>query len=144
MQRCIFTNQSAQGYFLTTPAPYSELIISGNNIVRFYDHSGIYFGDYHHVRLEARCDFELPGCRKAKPGSPAGEETLHPPAVYIRTLERMAVPSASVEDVKSALIEDFRKNTLPYLSSPDFPLRMMSRNLPGKNSVNRKHPASSR
>jgi len=127
---------------LNSSAPYYELSISGNSIVRFFDHSSIYFGDYHHVRLEARCEFELPGCQKATPVSLVSEETLLTPAVYIRMLERMAVPSAAVEDAKSALIEDFRKNTLPYLSSPDFPLKMTSKNVPGKNSVNRKYQAS--
>jgi len=128
---------------LNTSASYSELVISGNSIVRFYDHSSIYFGDYYHVRLEARCEFELPGCQEVVPGSLVSEETLPNPAVYTRTLERMAVPSASVEDVKGALIEDFRKNTLPYLSSPDFPQKMTSKNAPGKNSANRKYQASS-
>jgi hypothetical protein len=138
MPGCIFINQSAQGYFLNSSASYSEIIISGNSIVRFYDRSSIYFGDYYHVRLEARCEFEL-----AVPGGLVSEETLPNPAVYTRMLERMAVPSASVEDVKGALIDDFRKNTLPYLSSPDFPLKMTSKNTPGKNGANRKYQASS-
>ena len=128
---------------MNSSASYSEIIISGNSIVRFYDRSSIYFGDYYHVRLEARCEFELPGCQKAVPGSLVSEETLPNPAVYTRMLERMAVPSSSVEDVKGALVEDFRKNTLPYLSSPDFPLKMTSRNAPGKNSAHRKYQASS-
>jgi hypothetical protein len=142
MQRCIFINQSAKGYFLNSSASYYELIISGNSIVRFFDHSSIYFGDYHHVRLVATCEFELSGCQKAIPANHANEETLLGPAVYTRTLERMAVPSASVEEAKRALIEDFRKNTFPYLSSPDFPLKMAFKNAPDKNSVNRKYQAS--
>jgi hypothetical protein len=127
---------------LKTLSLYSELIVSENCIVRFFDHSSIYFGDYHHVRLEARCEFEFPACRKAIPDSLAEEAPLNP-AVYTRTLEKMAVPSASVEDVKRTLIEDFRKNTLPYLSSPDFPLKMISRNVPCRNSVKKKYAASS-
>ena len=128
---------------MNSSASYYELIISGNSIVRFFDHSSIYFGDYHHVRLVARCEFELPGCQKTVPGGPVIEETRLNPAVYTRTLERMAVPSAAVDDAKRALIEDFRGNTLPYLSSPDFPSKMASRNTPGKNSLNRKYQAGS-
>ena len=128
---------------MNSSASYYELIISGNSIVRFYDHSSIYFGDYHHVRLVAKCEFELPGCQEATPGSIAIEEPRLNPAAYTRTLERMAVPSAAVEDAKRTLIEDFKKNTLPYISSPDFPSKMASRNTPGKNSLNRKYQASS-
>jgi len=72
----------------------------------------------------------------------ADEEAPLVPAVYTRMLEKMAVPSASVEEVKAALIEEFRKNTLPYMSSPDFPLKMLSRNVPGKSSVRREYQAS--
>jgi len=128
---------------LNSSASYYELIISGNSIVRFFDHSSIYFGDYHHVRLVARCEFELPGCQKVVPGGLVSEETRLNPAVYTRTLERMAVPSADVEDAKRVLIEDFRKNTLPYLSSPDFPSKMAFQNVPDKNIVHRKYQAGS-
>ena len=121
---------------------YSELIISGNSIVRFFDHSSRYFGDYYHVRLEARCEFELPGCHKALSDNLSSEDAFLKPSVFTRTLERMAVPSASVEEVKGTLIDDFRKNTLPYLSSPDFPLKMISRSKPGTISGNRKYQAS--
>jgi len=123
---------------LNSSASYSEVIISGNTIVRFFDHSSIYFGDYHHVRLQARCEFELPDCQETRPDALSSAETSQPPAVYTRTLERMAVPSASVEDVKGALIEDFIKNTVPYLSSPDFPVKMTSREAPGKGRTNKK------
>jgi hypothetical protein len=56
----------------------------------------------------------------------------------------MAVPSASVEEVKGALIEDFRKNALPYLSSPDFPQKMLSRDASGKNGAKSKYLETSR
>lgn len=121
---------------MNSSAPYSEIILSGNIIVRFFDHSSIYYGDYHHVRLQARCEFELPDCQKARSVAPSSAETSQDPAVYTRTLERMAVPSSFVEDVKGALIEDFIKNTLPYLSSPDFPVKLISRKAPGKSITN--------
>jgi hypothetical protein len=127
---------------LNSSAPYFELLISGNSIVRFFDHSSVYFGDYHRVKLEARCEFELPGGQEARTSNLSGKETLLNPALFTRTLERMAVPSASVEEVKGALIEDFRKNALPYLSSPDFPLKLIAGNRPVKASVIRKYQAS--
>jgi hypothetical protein len=121
---------------------YSEIVISGNRTVRFYDRSTVYFGDYHHVRLEARCDLEPPENHETSAESLLSAETVRIPAVYIRVLERMAVPSASVEAVKIALIEDFRMNSLPYLSNPDFSLKMICKNVPVKSVLGRKYPAS--
>ena len=127
---------------MNTSAAYSEIIISGNRTVRFYDRSTVYFGDYHHVRLEARCELESPESCDTLSDSLLKAETLLNPSVYIRVLERMAVPSASVEDVKIALVEDFRNNSLPYLSNPDFSLKVICKNVPAKNVVTRKYPAS--
>jgi hypothetical protein len=121
---------------------YSEIVISGNRTVRFYDRSTVYFGDYHHVRLEARCDLNPPENRETSAESLLIAETVRISAVYIRVLERMAVPSASVEEVRIALIEDFRKNSLPYLSNPDFSLKMISKNVPARSLLSRKYPAS--
>ena len=123
-------------------ATYSEIIVSENCTVRFYDRSTVYFGDYHHVRLEARCDLEPPENHETSAESLLSAETLLKPAVYIRVLERMAVPSASVEEVRIALIEDFRKHSLPYLSNPDFSLKMICKNVPVKSVLSRKYPAS--
>jgi hypothetical protein len=127
---------------LNTSAAYSEIIISGNRTVRFHDRSTVYFGDYHHVRLEARCELELPESYDTLSDSLSRSETLRNPAVYIRVLERMAVPSASVEEVKIALVEDFRSNSLPYLSNPDFSLKMICKNVPVNSFVKRKYSAS--
>jgi len=127
---------------LNTFAAYSEIIISENRIVRFYDRSTVYFGDYHHVRLEARCELDLSECYDPLSDSLFKAEPLNRPAVYIRVLEKMAVPSALVEDVKIALVEDFRNNSLPYLSNPDFSLKVICKNVPAKSLVTRKYSVS--
>jgi hypothetical protein len=85
---------------------------------------------------------EVSESHKALPDTPSSSETVQNTAEYIRVLERMAVPSASLEDVKFALIEEFRKNTLHYLSNPDFALKMICKNAPAKSSVKRKYSES--
>jgi hypothetical protein len=111
---------------LHTTKPYAEINLLGNHSVRIYDHSKVYFGDYFRVRLEVRCEIQLP----LKPEQP-GDDACQPPcvAVYSRFLERMAVPSADVEDVRLALIAEFSSNSLPYLAAPDFPAKFIASTL---------------
>jgi hypothetical protein len=111
---------------LHTTKPYAEINLSGNHSLRIYDHSGVYFGDYFRVSLEVRCEIHLP----LKPEQ-SGNDACQTPcvAVYSRFLERMAVPSADVEDVRLALIAEFKRNSLPYLAAPDFPTKFIARTL---------------
>jgi len=104
--------------------PYAELHLPGNHTVKIYDHSKSYFGDYCRVCLEVKCEIPLP----TLPGA-NGEPTGYSPdvAVYSRILEKMAVPSAEVESVRQALIAEFRRNSLPYLATPDFPARLIAK-----------------
>ncbi len=119
------------------------MVFSGSSIVRFYDRTTVYFGDYHRVRLEAICEFVDTDRLSLEEDGIAGATSLNTPTVYTRILEKMAVPSASLESVKTALIEDFRINTLPYLLSPEFPSKLLSMSILAKSVTARKYPASS-
>lgn len=101
---------------MISSAPYTEISLPGNGQVCVYDHSRIYFGDYYHVRLEVRCEF-------------AGQTEA---VIYNRFLEKMAVPSAAVEEVKLALVAEFRRNSLPYLVNPDFQAKYAARTAVGQ------------
>jgi hypothetical protein len=133
-----FFNTSIKGTSLHTIKPYAEISLSGNHCVRIYDHSSVYFGDYFRVRLEVRCEIQLP----VKPEN-SGNGNCQPPevAVYSRFLERMAVPSAEVEDVRLALIAEFRRNSLPYLVAPDFPEKLIARSLLQQTAVKKRYAA---
>lgn len=124
---------------MISPEPYAEIDLPGNYSVKIYDHSRVYFGDYFRVALEVRCEIPLP-VKTDKSANEVGE-TLDV-AVYCRYLEKMAVPSAEVDDVRMALIAEFRRNSLPYLATPDFPVKMVARTLRLQTNVKKSYSVS--
>lgn len=123
-----------------TSRPYAEFNLCGTHSVRIYDHSRVYFGDYFRVSLEVRCEIPMP----MKPENSVGENCKPPDvALYSRFLERMAVPSAEVEDVRLALIAEFRRNSLPYLAIPDFPAKLIARYRAQQTGVKQRYAVSS-
>jgi hypothetical protein len=115
-----FCNSALEGNSVSSTAPYAEFVLPDNNTVRIHDYSRVYFGDYHHVRLEVSCDIPVPVSPDATGNLPAS-------VVYRRILEKMAVPSASAEAVKQSLLEEFKTNSLPYLTVPDFARKLAAR-----------------
>jgi hypothetical protein len=94
------------------------------------DDSRRYFGDYHLVRvlmtlpvpLEPRFFRDEGECRIAR-------SLLPDPLVYRRSAERMGVPTADVETVRSALVDDLLLHAGKYLGSAQFPLRFIQTEL---------------
>lgn len=84
----------------------TEIKLHSGNILKVYDLTKVYFGDYYHVRLEIKGEIT----------SLTSDKT----AVYHRMLEKMAVPSANVDSALQALLSEFVSNSLHYLNSPDF------------------------
>ena len=74
----------------------------------FFDRSNRYFGDYHRVCVEIR--ISVP--------PPAG------PLQLVRHLERMAVPGAEVDPIRSRLIADFLDHASCYLAQAGTPARL--------------------
>lgn len=94
----------------------------GNGLeVRLYDRTRNYYGDFHHVLLDVRCEIEI-GHLTANEGlsadelSALGGEKLF----YRRTLDKMGVPSGEVDAVRSHLVDNFVRHSLPYFSTPFF------------------------
>jgi len=108
-------------------------------IVNIYDHTKAYFGDYYHVRLNIVCSFEdsaidsLPCCP---------DEINLRSILYTRTLDRMGVPSKDVEIVTDTLLNDFRLNSLPYISLPEFPMKLIHNEIANNKRSNRKYRGS--
>lgn len=113
---------------MVSSIPYTEIVLPDRSAVTVYDHSRVYFGDYYHVRLEVRCEFA--------PLDPSGQGEA---VVYQRFLERMAVPSAAVEDTRQALLEEFKQNALPYLSTPDFSAKCVAKSSAGQSLVKKRY-----
>jgi len=124
-----------QGSSLQSIEPYAVISLPGSCSVSIYDRSKVYFGDYFRVSLEVRCEIPLP----VKPGPSEGDEV----AVYSRLLEKMAVPSADVENVRQALLAEFRHNSLPYLVTPDFPAKLFARTASQQTVVKKRYAENS-
>lgn len=120
---------------MISPELYAEIALSGTTIIRIYDHSQVYFGDYYRVRLEARC--EIPLSLHPEHSGDAGEV-----AVYSRSLEKMAVPSAEVDAVRMSLLAEFRQNSLPYLAAPDFPAKFVAKAFGRRTGVKKHYSVS--
>ena len=124
---------------LTSQELYAEINLPGNLPVRIYDHTRIYFGDYYHVRLAVTCVLPLP-LNSVNCADESGE--LPVITVYNRFLERMAVPSAAVEDVRLELLTEFRQNSLHYLTAADFPAKL-ARTVVKQTGASKRYAASS-
>ena len=103
-----------------------ECFLSDGVRAVIHDITSHYYGGYFHVRLEITAEIPL-RCNWF------GSEAEHAEALtrlgsvvcFKRTLEKMAVPAAEVDAVKSELVESFEINVLPYLSRSDFPSRFV-------------------
>lgn len=117
---------------MNSSAPYTEIAVSNKVMVSIYDHSRVYFGDYYLVRLEVCCAF---------PGQNLAGQT--DPLAYRRFLEKMAVPSAAVEETKLALVAEFSRTSLPYLADPDFQAKYVARAAAGQGAVKKHYTTGS-
>lgn len=94
--------------------------------VTIYDHTKVYFGDYHHVRVKIICFID----DVIADSSQLNFDSIDPRKIaYTRTLEKMGVPSIEIDMVINDLLKDFKVNSLPYLSSPDFPRKLAEKEL---------------
>ena len=107
------------------------LSLSNGLTVSIYDHTKVYFGDYHHVRIKIVCALD---------GAAVDWKQYCPENIdlqslaYTRTLGKMGVSSADIESVTKTLLNDFDHNSLPYISSADFPIKMINNQLSCKKS----------
>lgn len=115
------------------------LKLSNGLTVSIYDLTKVYFGDYHHVKLSIDCSFDYIADELALDCPDNIELRL---ITYTRTLEKMGVPSRDTESVKNSLLNDFHLNALPYISSPEFPRKMIQSELANKKLPVRKYAGS--
>jgi hypothetical protein len=100
-----------------------ECLKNGLQII-FTDASNRYFGDYYRVCVVASILCNLSELEVAN----VDDEAFRCQAVaalgdqfsVVKRFERMGVSSADVENVRSALIDDFLRHASAYLSRPDY------------------------
>ena len=103
-----------------------EYVLAEGVMALIRDVSRHYFGGYYHVRLQVTAD--VPLCSAWFESVAEYEEVLGRlgrSVRFSRTLEKMAVPLAEVDDVRNALLDSFETNLRGYLSRPDFPSRFV-------------------
>jgi len=111
---------------MNTVGPRSELLetrlLSNGLELRFFDSSNRYFGDYHRVCIELRCEIEvradlLEQCRKEDPevNLRVGQTLL-----FSKRFERMGVAGQELEQRRREIIDSFLEGAGKYLESPRF------------------------
>ena len=101
--------------------PVREIDLVNGLIVRFYDHTRRYYGDFYLVKLEIRC--LVPLRREYFDSAEAfveGVELLGETILFRRIIEKMGVPVAEVGRAVAGLMANFEENSLAYLSAPSF------------------------
>lgn len=98
---------------------FASLELGNGLVVRFVDQSNRYFGDYHRVSIRVVIalpdEFELPeGMKREK-------------ACLEKNLEKMGVPTASVETERRALVDGFLKSSRAYLEKDNFPQQLLAK-----------------
>lgn len=106
--------------------------------IDFYDRSNRYFGDYHRVHIVVECRLVIeeallaaiePAAERQKARNLLGEQLQ-----VSRTLERMGVAGADLCNVREALIDSYLQSALPYLAEPEFPVRLLHKELARKSA----------
>lgn len=100
----------------------ADMIFSNESLkITSTDNSRRYFGDFHVVSLELRCEMDiLPRHFDNQAVFDEVVSLLGDKLIFFRTVQQMGVPSAEVHLVKKALIDNFKSNSLPYVMSPTF------------------------
>lgn len=124
---------------MSSPNHFHTVKLLNGVTVSFYNHTRVYFGDYHHVRIRIICSLDN-AAADLKQFCPEHIELQL--ISYTRTLEKMGVPSEDVESVTRTLCNDFERTSMPYISSPDFPKKMISHDISCKKVSTRKYLGS--
>lgn len=106
--------------------------------VNMYDQTKVYFGDYYRVKVTVICAFED---LADATGLSFPDNNLRAVS-YTRTLEKMGVPAGDVERAIRTLLDDFYLNSLPYISSQEFPQQLINNNRINTKSPVRKYTGS--
>lgn len=107
-----------------------EIPLENGLTVSFYDATRRYFGDYHQVRIEIRCDVPLTGDL-----FPSGEELqralklLGPTASYVKNIEHQGIPTEAVEETVEKVIRHFSEHSLGYFTGDAFPKKLVQSEL---------------
>lgn len=108
--------------------PLKEYRLKNGLLLRLYDKTYRYFGEYFFIEIEAVC--EVPADFVNKDNIPLDLKSLYPEKViFKKTLSKKGVYETDLDKEKRILIEYFEKNGLPYIQSKNFPDRLFQKEL---------------
>lgn len=103
-----------------------EIILENGLLVRFFDHTRHYYGDFYLVKIEIVCEIPLhTDFFDDQTDLEEARRLVGDPAVYRREVEQMGVPSTAIATVTERLMGNFISHSLPYFSAADFPRRFL-------------------
>jgi hypothetical protein len=123
----------------STNEPIRILPLPNGLSISVFNNTRRYFGDYFRVNVEIVCRIPLlaeyfaDGDEFAAACSKLGREV-----VYTRTEEQMGVPSAGVGKALDRLVENFIGHSFRYVSSSQFPRKVVHAKLKRATGENRR------
>lgn len=125
--------------------PLGEKRFANGLLVTFFDRTNRYYGAYHRVVAEVVSQVPLttevfageddPQSALQKARQQFGQELT-----VRQTLERMGVQESCLEGVRDELWQSFLRSNLQYLQHPEFPARLVRRELARRRSRPRLYP----
>ncbi len=107
------------------PLLYEAELANGLHVV-VRDVTRHYFGGYWQVALEVSSEVPLDGVEFTDDRDLDDvRRLLGETVVFVRRLEKMAVPGDERDAVRAGLLERCERHLLPFLASPQFPARFI-------------------
>jgi len=115
---------------MTTHPDIRRIVLPNSLHLVCRDDTRRYFGDYHLVRVLLSLSIPLePRFFRDDDERRVARSLLPDPVVYCRSAERMGVPTADVEAVRTVLVDDLLLHAGKYLGSAQFPMRFIQAEL---------------
>lgn len=115
--------------------PIREIPLANGLTVRFFDATRRYFGDYHQVRIQIRCEVPLsPGLFEDSQAHQHALKLLGPTVTYVKDIEHQGVATLSVEGAVEQVIQQFIDHSLGYFNAEAFPKKLVQSELNRVNS----------
>jgi hypothetical protein len=115
---------------MTTHPDIRRIVLPNSLHLVCRDDTRRYFGDYHLVRVFLSLSIPLePRFFRDEDERRVARSLLPDPVVYCRSAERMGVPTADVEAVRTVLVDDLLLHAGKYLGSAQFPMRFIQAEL---------------
>lgn len=99
--------------------PFKIVELSSGLRVKFYDQSNRYYGNFHKVRISVVAQIPVDGTLLSEDLKRLITQSMDLVS-YETMLERMAVPTEQLAEVRSSLVNDFLASASRYLTSKVF------------------------